>query len=201
MDCGFPLNLFPPARNLIMMTDAAARIYERVLILRCQAGDEAALAELIARHSPGLRFFLKKIAAESADDLVQETWFDVYRKINALQQPDAFAAWLYRIARDKAYRQMRRRPTPTARIDESTTAAASFDEDTFDAEELAQMKAALDALPQDQREVLVLRFIEGMSYEQIAAIIDCPLGTVRSRIHYAKSAIREKLKRTTDKET
>jgi RNA polymerase sigma-70 factor (ECF subfamily) len=144
---------------------------------------------------------LKKIAAESADDLVQETWFDVYRKINALQQPDAFAAWLYRIARDKAYRQMRRRPTPTARIDESTTAAASFDEDTFDAEELAQMKAALDALPQDHREVLVLRFIEGMSYEQIAAIIGCPLGTVRSRIHYAKSAIREKLKRTTDKET
>jgi len=86
-----------------------AALYDRLLILRCQAGDHAALAELIARYSPGLRFFLRNLADQpsAADDLLQETWFDVYRKINHLQNPDAFAAWLYRIARDKAYRHRR----------------------------------------------------------------------------------------------
>src|ERR1700722_19159172 len=92
------------------MKDGATQLYERLLVLRCQAGDEAALGELIARHSPGLRFFLRRMTgqAETADDLLQETWTDVYRKINRLQRPDAFSAWIYRIARDKAYREMRR---------------------------------------------------------------------------------------------
>ena len=174
------------------MKDPAGQLYERMLILRCQAGDEAALGELIAQYSPGLRLFLKKLIgqAATADDLLQETWFDVYRKINALENPGAFPAWIYRIGRDKAYRVLRRRPEPIAPADEHWADAIQADEEPFTREEAEQVRAALDQLPIEQREVLLLRFVEDMSYEQIAEVIARPVGTVRSRIHYAKLTMR-----------
>jgi RNA polymerase sigma-70 factor (ECF subfamily) len=181
------------------MNDAAGRLYERFLVLRCQSGDEAALGELIARYSPGLRFYLRKMAgpAVAADDLLQETWFEVYRKINALQNPEAFASWIYRIARDKAYRQLRRRPEPGQFAEDHPLDAVAAADEVFTAEEAQSVRAALDELPEEQREVLVLRFIEEMSYEQIAEVIARPVGTVRSRIHYAKAALRAILEKET----
>jgi DNA-directed RNA polymerase specialized sigma24 family protein len=114
------LNLFSLARNVRVVKDTAALVYERLLVLRCQAGDEAALGELIAQYSPGLRFFLRRMTghADAADDLLQETWIEIYRKINRLQRPDSFSAWVYRIARDKAYRELRRRPSQPVRVEE-----------------------------------------------------------------------------------
>jgi RNA polymerase sigma-70 factor (ECF subfamily) len=180
------------------MKDVAGRLYERLLVLRCQAGEEAALGELIARYSPGLRFYLKKLVGPAAarDDLLQETWFDVYRKINALQRPEALVAWLYRIARDKAYRELRRRPVASEPIDQNIVESLAADEEEFAPEEAEAVRAALDELPDEQREVLVLRFVEQMSYEQIAEVVSRPMGTVRSRIHYAKLALRAKLEKT-----
>ena len=178
------------------MNDAAAQIYERLLILRCQSGDERALRELIARYSPGLRLFLSKLSGRNsaADDLLQDTWFDAYRKINDLQNPGAFAAWLYRIARDKAYRELRRRQVRIIPIDENLVEELAAEEESFSPDEADDVRAAMDDLPIEQREVLMLRFIEDMSYDAIAEVIGCPLGTVRSRIHYAKLALRAKLK-------
>ncbi len=189
------MNFFSLARNVQTVKDAAAQLYERLLILRCQAGDEGALGELIALYSPGVRLFLRKMIGQTAtaDDLLQETWFDAYRKINALERPEAFAAWLYRIARDKAYRELRRRPAPESLIEEIVAEAATVDDEDFTPEEAESVRAALDELPVEQREALVLRFVEGMSYEQIAEVTSRPLGTVRSRIHYAKLALRAKL--------
>ena len=177
------------------MSDGAGQIYERLLVLRCQGGDETALRELIERYSPGLRLFLAKICdrRSSADDLLQETWVDVYQKINRLENPDAFVAWLYRIARDKAFREMRRRPMPSQESDEGCTEQLAEPEEDFTAEEAEQVRLALDELPIDQREMLILRFVESMSYQQIAEVIGCPLGTVRSRLFYAKQALRAKL--------
>jgi RNA polymerase sigma-70 factor, ECF subfamily len=179
--------------------DTATQIYERLLVLRCQAGDEAALGELIARYSPGLRFFLRRMTghAEAADDLLQETWIEVYRKINRLQRPDALSAWLYRIARDKAYRELRRRPLQPARLQENLPESIAAEDVNFPPEQAENVRAALDQLPVEQRDVLVLRFMEEMSYEQIAHVVQCPVGTVRSRIHYAKLALRAKLELTT----
>jgi RNA polymerase sigma-70 factor (ECF subfamily) len=192
----FLLNEFMVARNVDSVKDAAALVYERLLILRCQGGDEIALGELIARYSPGLRMFLAKMTSPAAaDDLLQETWFDAYRKINRLQRPEAFAAWIYRIARDKAYRQMRRRPQPPTLVEENLAESDQDDDEGFSAEDAQIVRAALDELPGEQREVLMLRFIEEMSYEQIAEVIERPVGTVRSRIHYAKVALRTKLER------
>jgi len=149
-----------------------------------------ALGELIARYSPGLRAYLRKMTGPAADDLLQETWLEVYRKISRLQRPQAFVTWLYRIARDMAYREGRRHRSMPAFEDK----AWEDEEDAgFSPEELAGVRVALDELPFEQREVLVLRFMEDMSYEQIAEVIARPVGTVRSRIYYAKLALRAKL--------
>lgn len=177
------------------MKDAASRLYDNLLILRCQGGDEAALEELIARYSPGLRFYLAKLIgnADAADDLLQDTWIDVYRKVNRLADSGAFAAWLYRIARDKAYRRLRARHDETAAFDEESAPAFMSREESFTREEIESVRAALDQLLPPQREILLLRFIEDMSYEEIAAVIARPVGTVRSRIYHAKIALRRKL--------
>ena len=177
------------------MNDASSQLYERLLVLRCQAGDEAALEELIARYSTGLRFFLAKLIGNSdaADDLLQETWIDVYRKISRLQDAGAWVSWLYRIARDKAYRHLRRKPRESEGDDDACVQLLAVEEERFTEEDTQDLRAALDRLPTEQREILVLRFVYGMSYQQVAEVVARPVGTVRSRIHYAKLALRQKL--------
>jgi RNA polymerase sigma-70 factor (ECF subfamily) len=180
-----------------MMSDAAERLYERVLVVRCQTGEPAALAELIARYGPRLRFYLRKMAGDAvADDLLQDVWIDVFARIAQLNDPVAFGAWVYRIARDKAYRQLRARRVPLVALDEEPADESSGAEEEWTAEDAAQVRAALDELPPAQREVLLLQFVEEMNYEQIAALTACPVGTVRSRIHYAKRALRAAIERT-----
>src|SRR5438132_1458848 len=178
------------------MTDQAERIYERLLVVRAQAGDEAAFRELVERFSPRLRYFLRKLLApaDDAEDALQDVWLDVFRGLARLKDPQALLAWLYRIARDRAYARLRKArrlelPLDEAQLEES---AAENDEE-FSAEDAASVHAALDELPAQQREVLVLRFLEEMSYEEIARVVGCQVGTVRSRIHYAKRAVRERV--------
>src|SRR3954447_25634916 len=92
------------------MIDAADRLYERVLILRCQARDEVAFEEMVARYTPRLRYYLRRMlgGVQSAEDALQEVWLDAFRGLPALIEPGAFPAWIYRLARDRAFRQVRR---------------------------------------------------------------------------------------------
>ena len=162
-----------------------------VLVVRCQAGDHAAFEELVRLYQPRLRFFLAKLVGDdhAADDLAQDVWFDVYRGVARLADPGAFPAWLYRVARHRALAGMRRRrPTP-APLDGVDVADGAPD-DGFSADEAEQIHALLGRLPPDHREVLLLRFFEGMAYEDIARVTGCQPGTVRSRIHYAKRSLR-----------
>jgi RNA polymerase sigma-70 factor (ECF subfamily) len=173
------------------MTDSAERVYERLLVVRCQAGDETALAELIGRYALRLRFFIRKMAGDAhADDLLQDVWLDVFAKVPRLKDPAAFSAWVYRIARDKAYKQISRRRRNQVPIDESLAAESIEVEEEWSAEDVAAVRVALDELAAEHREVLLLRFVEDMSYEQIGEVTDTPVGTVRSRLHYAKRALR-----------
>jgi RNA polymerase sigma-70 factor (ECF subfamily) len=179
------------------MTDLADRVYRTVLVVRCQAGDARAFAELIELHERPLHYFLAKMAgnAHATDDLVQEVWFEVFRGIGRLADPGAFAAWLYQIARHRALRALRRRP-PTAVSLEDVEVTDDRDQDeVFMAEEAERIHVALDELSPEQREALLLRFIEDMTYDDIARVTGCQLGTVRSRIHYAKRALRRVLER------
>src|SRR6516162_5177588 len=102
------------------MTDTTDRLYERVLVLRCQAGDEAAFTELVERYQPRLRYYLRKMLRDlqDAEDALQDVWFAAFRGLLRLADAGALRAWLYRIARDQALRQLRKRRPPYQLLEE-----------------------------------------------------------------------------------
>src|SRR5947208_17148091 len=112
------------------MTDQAEQIYERLLVVRAQAGDEAAFGELVERYSPRLRYFLRKplTSADGAEDALQDVWLDVFRHLPRLADPQAIVAWLYRIARDRAFGRLRKM-RPAEQLDEARVVdVAALDE-------------------------------------------------------------------------
>jgi RNA polymerase sigma-70 factor, ECF subfamily len=181
------------------MTDVADRLYRNVLILRCQAGDRLAFEELIVGYGPGLRYFLEKMLGDShaAEDLFQEVWLDVFRGIAKLTDPQAFPAWLYRIARNRVYAELRRRRPKTRPVDEIDFAPSEeANEPEFTAEDAARVHEALDQLAPEHREVVLLRFLEEMTYDDIARVTGRQPGTVKSRLYYAKQALRRLMERS-----
>jgi RNA polymerase sigma-70 factor (ECF subfamily) len=175
------------------MADEVRRVYERLLVVRLQLGDAEAFREVVESYGPRLGYFLRKTlgATGEVEDVLQEVWCDVVRGVPRLADPGAFPAWLYRVARDRAFRQLRRRREPTQFVDEIDVAEEP--DDDFSDEDAGRVHAALDRLAPEHREVLVLRFLEEMPYEEIARVVGCPVGTVRSRLHYAKRALRHAL--------
>jgi RNA polymerase sigma-70 factor (ECF subfamily) len=182
------------------MTAESDPLYERLLVLRCQAGDEQAFAEMIRSYDPRLRYFLLKLLADrhAAEDAAQDVWLDVYRGLVRLREPGAFRAWLYRLARDRALRKLRAtRPTHVL-LENDDVAVTEESDERFSKEDAEQIHAALDTLSPEHREVLVLRFIEDLSYDEIEAITGCRPGTVKSRIHYAKQMLRRAIEKETN---
>ncbi len=180
------------------MTDQTDQLYERVLVMRSQLGDQAALAELVARYSPKLRYLAGRMLARAGvedgiDDMVQDVWLDVIRALPRLTAAEAFKTWLYRIARDRVYGQLRKEGRLPRPLEAPQELVAAPDETAFDEDQIAAVHAALAELPCEQRESLVLRFIEGMSYDEIAAATGTPVGTVRSRLHYGRQALRKRI--------
>jgi RNA polymerase sigma-70 factor (ECF subfamily) len=177
------------------MDDRTERVYLQLLVLRCQTGSEAAFAELVRRYAPRLRYYLVKLLgrAEDAEDALQDVWTDVYRGISRLEDAGAFTPWAYRIARDRAYRQLRRKRLPCVPLEEADPPDSNDADAAFGPEDADEINAALERISDEHREVLLLRFIEGMSAEQIGEVIGCPAGTVRSRLYYAKRCLRREL--------
>jgi RNA polymerase sigma-70 factor (ECF subfamily) len=174
----------------------AAGLAEQVLLLRCQIGDKDAIAELIERYQRPLRYFVSRLLDdnEALEDILQDTWLSVIGKIHSLKSIDAFPTWLYRIARNRVYQQLRRK-SRFIELDDKAVFADSSEEENFSVEDAAEIHRCLARLTQAHKEVLMLRFLEQMSYEQIANVIDCNTGTVRSRIHYAKIALKKEMEK------
>lgn len=172
----------------------AAELIEQVLLLRCQIGDKDAFAELIERYERPLRYFINRLLDDSelTEDIFQDTWLTVIRRIHGLREIDSFPAWLYRIARNKVYQQLRKKRN-ASRLDENIAVEDNDEDDVFSGEDAAKVHKCLKELPLEYREVLMLRFLEQMSYQQISQVLNCKLGTVRSRIYYAKIALKKEL--------
>jgi RNA polymerase sigma-70 factor (ECF subfamily) len=166
-----------------------AQLAEQVLITRCQLRDRQALAELIERYERPIRYFIRRLVdnADLADELFQDTWLTVIRKIDTLANPEKFATWLYQIARNRVYEEFRRKKR-VVELDESLEAPDDVEDEVVSFDDAAKLHRCLGELKPLQKEVLMLRFIE-----QIAEVLGCNIGTVRSRIHHAKQALREKL--------
>jgi RNA polymerase sigma-70 factor (ECF subfamily) len=167
--------------------------YELTLVVRSQIGDETAFEELLRMYSPRLRFYVSKMLHErheNADDLLQEIWLSVFRALPKLRDAAAFHAWLFRIARDRVCREFRRPQIHISFLDEPLIAELAADADAEEAVDTEAVHQHIEKLSHEHREALVLRFIENLSYEEIASVTGSTLGTVRSRIHYAKRALR-----------
>lgn len=175
------------------MAESADSVYWQLLVVRCQVGDRIAIEELIARCQPRLRGFLFKLLAGkvNVDDLAQDVWMDVFHDLPRLANPGAFLPWFYRIARNRAYRILRSKPPENHSIEDFDVAQQSTESAEFTLEDAAAVHAAMDRLTPQHREVLLLRFMEDMSYHDIAAVAGCNIGTVRSRIHNAKQLLRK----------
>jgi RNA polymerase sigma-70 factor (ECF subfamily) len=172
------------------------QLIEQILVLRCQIGDKNALAELIGRYKAPLRYFINRLSAnpEMAEDIFQDTWLTVIRRIHTLKKLDAFSIWLYRIARNKVYQQLRRKKM-LSKLDENITVPNNTEDDDFSPENAAKIHKCLKELQPEHKEVLMLRFLEQMSYKQISEVLNCSLGTVKSRIHYAKLALKKEMEK------
>jgi RNA polymerase sigma-70 factor (ECF subfamily) len=173
---------------------------EQLLVLRAQMGSRDAYAELVQRYDARLLFYLRRLLGRVADaeDVRQDVWLTVVRKLKTLEDPAAFRAWLYRIARHRGISWLRRRhlevPLHEAGAVEEPAVESEIDETSgFSPEEASAVLAALDTLSPRHREILALRFLGQLTYDEIACVLDCSIGTVRSRIHYAKAALRASL--------
>jgi len=171
-----------------------------LLVLRCQAGDERAFARLMEAFDYKTLGLLRGLVGDDADDVQQEVWLTVYREIGRLENPAAFRTWLYRLTRHRAIDFLRKRKREQELVDDIASqvvdAVDERDADdnltTFDALAFEQ---ALMAMPPPQREVMLLRYRDEMSYSEIALVVGCPIGTVKTRLHHAKRRLQELLRR------
>ena len=199
MDLKAAGELFGPVSVFSDGMSPVEQIRQRVLILKCQIGDRLAWEELYRRYNPALGYYLRRLigAGERAVDVQQEVWLAVLRHLPRLTSPEAFTVWFYRIARSKVLGASPTAHQPVA-LTEDPPAPADEGEEGFSAADAARVHAGLDHLSPDHRDVLLLRFMEDLSYQQIAQVIGCTVGTVRSRIHYAKAALKRQLEATHD---
>jgi RNA polymerase sigma-70 factor, ECF subfamily len=166
---------------------------EVLLVRRAMEGDEAAFGILIAAYERRLLYFIGRIVGrhDLAFDILQDVWLLVFRKLGRLRSAAAFRVWLYRLAHDQAVSLVRRERRQT-RIEETVVideSESSIDE--FAVRERAEwVHRSLDRLNDDHRTILSLRFLEDWSMEDLAEILRLPPGTVKSRLHYAKLALR-----------
>jgi RNA polymerase sigma-70 factor (ECF subfamily) len=175
------------------------RILEcELLVTQCQRGDRQAFERIVRMWERSLFYYLRRLAPSEADawDLLQETWLKVFRALSKLRDPRTLPAVLYTTARRAAITRLR-----AGGIDQSLDTACaengtdcqSIDDGAVAFDNAEQVHYALDQLPIPQREVLTLFFLQDLSQEEMAELLGVPLGTVKSRLHYAKLAMRSVL--------
>jgi RNA polymerase sigma-70 factor (ECF subfamily) len=177
--------------------DPIEQALHRTLVARCQLGDRQALEDLFLRHNRRLAYYLRRmLGRDDVEDIQQEVWLTVIRGIGRLRCPDAFVVWLYEIARNKALNRLAQRSAILSLDAENAAEEAEYQpEPEFSPADAARIHEGLARLNPAHREVLVLRFMENLSYEQIAELTNCNTGTVRSRLHYAKRALLHQLEK------
>jgi RNA polymerase sigma-70 factor (ECF subfamily) len=185
------------------------REVDQQLVERAQRGDKRAFELLVHKYQRKLERLLSRIVRNPSEveDVAQEAFIKAYRALPNFRGDSAFYTWLYRIGINTAKNYLvamgRRAPTSTEYDSEE---AETFDdadglrdintpENILMSKQVAQtVNNAIDALPEELRTAITLREIDGLSYEEIAQIMDCPIGTVRSRIFRARESVAEKLR-------
>lgn len=182
---------------------------DRLLVERVQAGDKQAFGLLVTKYQRKLARLVSRMVRDSAEveDIVQDSFIRAYRALPSFRNESAFYTWLYRIGVNTAKNWLvthgrRAQLTSTTDDDESEIYTEPELLRNYETPERLLMtkqigqtvNSVIESLPEDLRTALTLREIEGLSYEEIADVMDCPIGTVRSRIFRARDAIALKLR-------
>ena len=198
-----------PERRRAAGAAVSEREVDRQLVARAQGGDKRAFELLVEKYQRKLGRLLARFIRDPAEveDVTQEAFIKAYRALPGFRGDSAFYTWLYRIGINTAknYLMALGRRAPTSTEVEAEDAEGFEDgeqlrdintpESLLLSAEIAQtVNATIDELPEELRTAIQLREIEGMSYEDIARIMDCPIGTVRSRIFRAREAIADRLR-------
>lgn len=176
-------------------------IRDELLVLQCQDGDSEALKVLIGRWQPRFVRLAWRLTAEreAARDVVQDAWLAIVRGLKRLDDPAMFRAWAYRIVTNKCAdwtrrRVVQRRVTKDLR-DVGASAGIETSNATDSVGEVARMREALKELPDEQRAILSLHYLDGMGLAEIARVLDVPVGTVKSRLYHARNRLKQMLER------
>lgn len=168
---------------------------DTLLVVRCQLGERAAFDALISRWMPSLHRYALKLSqdADVADDLVQDVWLRVLRGLGRLRDPVRFRPWLFGIAHRTFVDRLRLRYSQPldSDVDLDALPDPGNGRDALDLQQT--IHAGLDALPVCEREVLTLFYLEDMPQIEIASALDIPVGTVKSRLHRARTLLRHHL--------
>jgi len=189
------------------MKDKQEKVSDSQLVARVQKGDKQAFDLLVLKHQYKVHAIISRYIKDfdEVNDVVQEAFIKAYRALENFRGESAFYTWLYRIAVNTAknYLVSRNRRPPSLDIDATSSQYSEENSQLQDhdspenilyKDELESIISnAIKELPEDLRTALMLREFEDLSYEQISDIMDCPVGTVRSRIFRAREALEEKI--------
>lgn len=176
------------------------------LVQKCKKGDLDAFDELVKRYENKVFTIAYRFVGNytDANDLAQETFIRVYHALPSFRGDSSFATWLYRIAsnvcRDELRRQRRQKKVSLDELMSQPGGNASLADNSMTPEEVLEknelqraVQQCLDTLSDEHRLILVMREIQGLSYEEIAVSLDCSLGTVKSRLNRARQALKQKM--------
>ena len=184
---------------------------DAMLVERTVAGDQRAFELLVIKYERRIQRLIGRMVrdVDLVEDIAQETFIRAYRALGQFRGDAQFYTWLYRIAVNTAKKflmDLKRNPTVSENffksVDDDETSPVENEltspetpEAVLASKEIAQMvNSAMDALPEELRQAITLREIEGLTYEEIADAMSCPIGTVRSRIFRARDAISQKIR-------
>jgi len=165
------------------------------IALRCQSGEPGAFEDLIAVMERPLLYYAASLtgSTDNALDVLQEVWIKVFRGIRKLRDPGSLRSWLYSITHGIAVDRIRKNYSRELGEAVHVEDFQEAEEPSFAEENAAAVHTALDQIGIHHREVLVLHFLEDLSMAEIAKVVGCSEGTVKSRLHYAKRAMKEVL--------
>jgi|TARA_B110000196_G_scaffold304098_1_gene300540 RNA polymerase sigma-70 factor (ECF subfamily) len=193
--------------------DGSDTVSDATLVSRCQEGDYAAFDALVTKHRGRVYAMIQNMVRNEADswDLAQEVFVKVWKALPRFEARARFSTWMYRITHNVVYDWMRKRKMETVGelddnlLDQESIAAGALatpsrmarpDEALSQGELRTKIEAALEKLSPEHREAILLREVQGFEYKEIADVMDCSIGTVMSRLFYARKKLQSLLTKT-----
>ena len=200
-------------RGSVKTQNGTSELLDQELVRKVQQGDKSAFDHLVRKYQSKIIMLVNRYVKDpsEAQDVAQEAFIKAYRALGNFRGDSAFYTWLYRIAINTAKNYLVSRARRRSEFEVDVTEAEQVynapqlkgldtpDQELHNDEIIKAISSAMEKLPGDMRDAIMLREFEGMSYDEIALAMDCPVGTVRSRIFRAREAIDKKLQPLLDK--